>query len=215
MNTLDRCLRAGNQLTVHENGFLTIALPHDIDGRLHLWGETVPWDEWLNTPERTIISSMLIPRQRVFTPIHDHTFGMTSQVLGGSIIDTRWVVAKLAGNGDTVWGPYRPHSPNGEGKLVPTTHCGANILYLKQSHRERHEAGDLYNVPVGALHWTQDTGPAATLMLRTRYPHLQTDTRPTVMVPEDQDPDNEFRRDGFNYELLVALAREIFLYTAT
>lgn len=200
---LGNCLRAGNQIRVHENGFLYIDLPHGANGRLHLWGKAIPWNEWLASPTSDILNDLLIPRQRVFTPIHDHVFDMTSFVLGGEMIDERWEYASY--HPSLSVNAYEVYVAENDG-LRPKT--DATLVWPRIAQQMHLVSGQMYHVPSGQLHCSTPVISAMTLMLRGERMTGRR-ARPRVLVPQGRKPDNVFRRDQFDHIILVALARRI------
>lgn len=178
------------QPRVHGNGFIQLDLEPDGSRRLHIWGHPA------------------IPRQSVASPIHDHIFGMHSEVLVGRIFNTMWRAL-----------PPRHREPTHKTYEAfytsPTSSSLADVNCPVYVHVDRVFAkGGLcsdssYIVPAGELHSSLPDGPCATLMTKIRVERLRL-PRPRVLVPIGSEPDNSFDRNAYQPALLWGIINEVY-----
>lgn len=172
-------LRQGAEISVHENGFLIVPWPVNAS-RIHLF-------------------SPMVPRQKRPSPIHSHRWDMHSIVLAGKLVNRTFFADTL--RKDTVYDTE---------KLYEEYSCGSGVLlltgrkyFVAAEKREELQAGQAYNVAAGDLHASE--GVAVTFM--TRGPVTLHDA--VVVIPEGQEPDNDFRRDAFSQDYLLDLAHRV------
>ena len=162
---------------VHGNGFIQIRL--DRDRRLHIW----PYP--------------LVPCQETPSPIHDHRFGFTSQVLVGSLLDKRYTVASDKLGEYQVWTVgSRPDDPARAGEqLIPTSvYAFATPLSTSRYYR-----GTTYTMLPFIYHETVPLRFTITLMVKT----LITPTEPRVLVPRGKSAGNAFSFDPASFRVWV------------
>lgn len=156
---------------MHPNGFIQVKLKGG--GRLHFWH-----------PE--------LPRQEVATPIHDHTFDMSSEVLLGSVTHVH-VVPELDSTGH-----YKVHY------ALPAPGCDAQTDLVPNGQRVRAverpallvNAGQCYDFPAFEFHRTFDNSAAVSCIHKTAE-HVGS---PRVLVPYWAVPDNGFKRDAYDWD---------------
>lgn len=146
---------------VHGNGFVQVDLAPKT--RLHVWH---PY----------------LPRQKVPTPIHDHRFGFTSEVLVGELLNVEYRVK--------IGYEFNVHEPQTRDRedtvLVPTGDTVSLEIMLLDLVR----MGGSYEMQPGAFHETFVHSRTATVMTKTS----ETTARPRVLVPRGLRPDNEWNR---------------------
>lgn len=184
--------RLGTFPRVHGNGFIQIDLDHE--RRLHIWGHRD------------------IPRQRTPSPIHDHIFGFISHILVGNIANVNY---ELTPSDKGPWHMYNPVVRNKEDtilekmddqrwdtKPLSTTIVDADssILY-----------GKVYDIAPGVFHETFAPFPAATIIFKDGRTQAQGNDsdQPRVLVPVDDEPDNDFDRYGFDEDMLWDITFEV------
>lgn len=165
------------QPRVHGNGFIQLDLNQDGSKRLHVWHDN-------------------IPRQKVATPIHDHVFNLRSTVLCGTLIHEELKVVSTIGTG--THRVFRAEQEEGTQNTVLVPDEGEVMLDVEQ--RLVLNPGSIYTFPAGKLHQTDHIGLTATIMEKSFDPETEVVGygRPRVLVPVDQKPDNDFKRDEFD-----------------
>ena len=167
---------------VHPNGPIQLDLDEEKRYRLHVW---------MKNP---------IAQQVVSTPIHDHAFDLESWVLYGLLrnitygfhhTQTRpsyrlWEVVAMEGS---------------ETNLKPTDELG----YLHEVTNDIIQAVEQYHIPPYVLHWAfPETDVVVTLISKKpRRPQA-----PSVAVPINEKPDNDFRRGDVEQNLLWPIIAE-------
>lgn len=183
MSILDlRSMRAAGVLPrVHGNGFIQLDLEQN--KRLNVWGHKG------------------IPRQKVDTGIHDHVFGFSSQCVAGRLINAVYEDVSLSN-----YGPYKiyiPVSRDGEDTVLQNTGVMAKagdpaLLIIR--------LWDCYTMKAGVFHESFTDRPSATLMEKG-FKVKSAVAR--VLVPFDQEPDNEFNRNSFEPDKLWSIIKEV------
>lgn len=188
-------LNAGNQVRMHQNGFLQLDL---LDGmsRLHIWSEELP------------------KAQDPRTPIHNHTFDFNSQIILGKLthVEYDWIeiIEEQDGleqlpvginNDDPVCYLY-----TGSGdyqNLVPVGVEGT----VHETGRFDFGVDDVYSFQHERYHDSWGNGLTATIMTKTALNQIP---RATVVVPLGEGgPDNSFRRDQYPQELLMPFVQGV------
>lgn len=162
---------------VHGNGFIQVDLNKEGTKRLHVWDDDVP-------------------RQKVATPIHDHVFNMTSEVILGTLIHE-----VLLTHSDSFHGTHKVYrARREEGTQNTTLERVPGIVRLSTRERLILAEGSVYYFEAGRLHQTDHRGTTATIMEKIDAPAGY--GTPRVLVPKGEEPDNEFRRDNHDVRLL-------------
>lgn len=173
----DHVREVGTNIRVHGNGFLQVDMPRG--ARVHLFGHPS------------------IPRQVTPTPVHDHRWSLTSEVLCGTLINVVWQFAKDNRNPHThfVCG-YTASEVGGEDtRLIPTTETGYLVLYDMACVK----AGGQYSHPRNWLHETFANEPTITHMTKKFSFDCDDIPDPRVLCRIGRDPDNRFSRYGYGY----------------
>lgn len=186
---------AGAVPRVHGNGFIQVDLNDGGTKRLHVWHRD-------------------IPRQVTATPIHDHVFNMRSTVLLGTLIHDELRVRELVTNPEN--GTHRIYrAVQEEGTQNTTLVPDEGTVVLDVVQHLVLGAGSLYTFPAFKLHTSDHRGLTATVMEKLPAPRARAESgygRPRVLVPVGAEPDNDFKRDGFNPDMLwpfIAAVREL------
>lgn len=153
---------------VHGNGFIQLDLTQNI--RLHVWGD------------------MRIPKQKTNTPLHNHTFGFTSYVLGGALRDDLFEAEP------SDIGPYQPHravTRKGEDTILVPEGGRVNI---RQIASRMITAPRQYSMDVGWIHQSTPLEPTVSVIVKDGPSLAQGGTTPLVYVPVGVVPSNDFNR---------------------
>lgn len=151
---------------IHPNGFIQLKLLGGL--RMHFWH-----------PE--------IPRQRVYSPIHDHVFDMASEILLGRLCHCEIEVIVQPDGYYMIW------------EAVPTrdsetTLMSTDVRVRAERHMEQEfRPGDHYTFGAFSFHATRDSEPAVSV-IRKKQTYQG---RPRVLVPAGSKPDNDWVRDEF------------------
>lgn len=187
---LNAARAVGTVPRVHGNGFIQVDLSPET--RAHFWGP-------------------MIPRQKVSSPIHDHSFGFTSKVLAGEIIQIEyWPLPVMRASHAT----HRVHTAQvraGEDTiLVPT----GDFVRLRCTQAFPVGRGhNTYRMLPGDIHETYAFCPAISVIEKDGMTLAQGGPAPRVFVPLGLEPDNEFRRDAFPPEhLWVSIQNVLALF---
>jgi hypothetical protein len=160
-----------NRPRVHGNGFVQL----DVTPcwRLHVWGDP------------------RIPRQKVDTPIHDHTFSFTSYVLLGSLRNVVMVPRQNVSRGH--YQPHRATVRRGEDTVLLPFGEPCDLVVLTDMI---HSAGTSYRMKAGEVHESfPELGRVSMSLIAKDGPTLaQGGPSPTVFVPVGVAPDNSFDR---------------------
>ena len=172
---------------VHGNGFIQVDMTEKT--RLHVWGDK------------------RIPRQNVYTPIHDHTFGFKSTLIVGRLINI------VYGFHRNSFGDYRVYSPQireGEDTILRATTERVHVFPIKADLVEHNTANKTYEMDPFIFHETFVTEPTITIIQKTDITQAQDNPiKPRVLVRYDQDPDNEFNRYNADPELLWRIIERV------
>jgi hypothetical protein len=187
----------GLQPTLHGNGFLLFNLDHDNNERIHIWSR-----------------KLANQAQKVSTQIHNHTFGFTSTVLLGQLVNRVYSVKHLHNDYtlscthilyEAVPVPNSTNTvltkillPNGKTDLVNTSTKYTEVIDFRKSYDmcpfEYHES-----IPLADL--------VVTYMVKTiRVPNFKS----RVLCHFKEQPDNDFNREKLNLELAWQIAEEAF-----
>ncbi len=176
---------------VHPNGFIQLDL--DEANRLHVWHPNLPY------------------RQRTFHPVHAHIFDLQSCVYSGRLVHVEYVLyngqsfgvkdshvrwtAECIGGSDTVL--RRTEDP-------ACFLCSVNLIAV--------QPGEDYVFPAFRFHETLANEPTLTVMTKIMDPaHMNPGANcqgASIMVPVGVEPDNNFRRDAVDADVLWQLIEE-------
>lgn len=181
----------GTRPRVHGNGFIQLDLTDRV--RLHVWGDS------------------RIPRQRVETPIHDHTFGFTSLVLGGRLRQLSYVV-----DASGAWRKFVPHRATvRKGEDTVLSPAGDPVSLRPDMMRSQLlTAGGTYSMRPGEIHETLPQGIAVSVIVKDGPSLAQGGSSPTVYVPLGWSPDNDFDRYAAPQDLLWQIIQESLVTVA-
>lgn len=160
---------------VHANGFIQIDITPVV--RLHVWGD------------------VRIPRQVVATPIHNHAFGFTSRVLAGTLNHRTYRVEPSVASGQHLYRPHVARVRHGEDTILLPTGSVVTIVAEASQYIAPGESADaVYSMEPGEFHKTVPLGSAVSVIVKRGRTLSQGGSSPTVLVPVDVTPSNEFDR---------------------
>lgn len=167
----------GAEPRVHGNGFLQLDLsPVE---RMHIWDNS-------------------LPHQEGDSSIHNHSFGFTSTILLGTLVNTILEPTFEAKRGAFEYELYRTWPTKGANTdLMPTgVRCNFRVVSTNM-----YNAGDTYEMPVGLFHLSLPLGRTLTVIEK----HPRMDAAPIVAARIGVTPDNSYDRHGFEAGPLWAL----------
>ncbi len=171
---------------VHPNGFIQLDL--DAVHRLHVWHPRLPY------------------RQKTYHTVHDHVFGFTSEVFSGRILNVCYDAMRNDLHG-THYMAQAEYSTAEETLLV-----GAPQPYFYRLHTNSAKViqpGEQYEFPAFVFHEILFGEPSLTIIRKRGLTAAQgSSQKPTVMVPRGVEPDNDFRRDDVDTDVLWELIAE-------
>lgn len=155
-------------VSLHGLGFIQVVLPGN--QRLHVWH-----------PE--------LPRRACYehSSIHNHRFGFVSRVLKGTLVNVHIEIelARYGSHGSHVIISHNgPRSPRGGRESFPVAHCN-----VYESSREEYQPGQQYSIPMGAYHYTPNSGIVVTLMTKLNEGRIHANSICRRGVEFDQDFD--------------------------
>lgn len=175
--------RLGNKPRVHPNGFLQLDL--SANERLHIWPEV---------PFKTV---------SVDTPMHDHTFSFTSQVLLGALRHTVYVPTA---NPDGIYRLYRTFPYRAQDRETPFALMDDLRYDLVLKEQIVIPAPRTYYFAAFEFHSSDPIGLTATLIRTEPFDKTK---QARVAVRHDQTP-QLFDRSQFDEEILWELIRRVF-----
>lgn len=176
INLVEESINLGNAPRVHPNGFIQLDLGIDTNKRLHVWRND-------------------LPRQKVYTPVHNHRFDFTSETVVGALVNLTFELDNPdQGPPHREWVVRRDPSCE-DTHLVPTP----NIIGLVAVDSAVITAGNGYEFAAGAFHETSFIHNTVTIIHKSEpIPGIEA----AVLVPEGIEPDNTFTRTPPSDELL-------------
>lgn len=182
-------LREGNQLRLHQNGFIQLDL---LDGksRLHIWDKEIP------------------PAQNPRSPVHNHRFCFSSYILCGELINQHYTWHSTE---EMYSLPIKDNDPycelyTGSGdyqNLVPLGIAGT----VREGRGVSYTAGERYFFPHGAYHDNFFHGLTATIMTKEHENCIPLAS--VVVEPGTGAPDNAFRRDKYSQQELIPFVEQV------
>jgi len=164
---------------LHPNGFIQLDLVPNQSIRLHVWP-----DEELRA-------------QKTRHPIHDHSFDMTSEILTGGLTNLIYEFQATEYNKQITL--YRAKRlPDSQETILAPAIMKMNTGYLRLRHADIYYPGSKYSLSKFILHDSIPHGLTATMMTKTRV----SDYSPLVAIPKGIEPDNDYRRDSVDPEIL-------------
>lgn len=191
----------GARPRVHGNGFIQIDMTER--SRLHIWGDP------------------RLPRQKVATPIHDHTFGFTSTIIVGRLVNITYRFMRVP------WGEYQIYTPTireGEDTVLdPTGDFGSitssrtelvtwgrieDVVVNKWLTTQSNPLKKQYSIKPHDFHETFAPEPTATIIIKDDLTLAQGGEPPRVLVLRGREPDNEFNRYDADEDLLWKITED-------
>lgn len=171
---------------VHPNGFIQLDLDERL--RLHVWHPRLPY------------------RQKTYHPVHDHVFGFTSHVFSGRMVHTIYNLTPDLDGTHAIW---RVQAIGGNEESVLSALEGGRVR-LVHDHTEVTQPGGSYQFEAYRFHETLSNEPTLTIIEKVGA-GLTTGVNSqgaSVVVPIGVAPDNNFRRDAVNSDVLWELISE-------
>ena len=137
-----------------------------------------------------------IPKQATPTHIHDHVFGFESLILKGQIVN----VILQACDGIE----YKVYTADGKDTLTES----GDMCNLYASSVKAYSVGDTYRMTPGQIHDIHVYQPSITIITK-RQEFLGASRGARVFAPWGVYPDNDFRRDAFEQDMLREIVMEI------
>jgi len=177
--------KLGNKPRVHPNGFIQLDL--DAARRLHVWHPRLPY------------------RQKTFSPVHDHIFDFDSELLVGRLVNVKYLPKENASGSHQKWQVGLIAGENT--KLMKVDEVRYSLYPVEVNITQ---PGYVYHMEKYVLHETLTNEPTMTIMTKsnaelTTGPNCQ---GASVMVPWNEEPDNDFRRDAVDTHILWGLIDE-------
>lgn len=171
----------GTSPRVHPNGFIQLDISKDKAwSRLHVW------------------QNALDLGQDSESPVHDHIFDMQSRIYRGSLTQLRYDF-DLGHWGDPTHEIFMADYLGKSESVLKATGVKGNLTIDRLNCEARGE-GEFYVQPAFTFHDTQPgRTPLVTIMTKSR---IYDGFEPRVLVPIDQQPDNDFRRNQYSETLL-------------
>lgn len=168
LTLVEESIHSGNLPRVHPNGFIQLDLDDEGKRRLHVWRND-------------------LPRQKVYTPVHNHRFDFTSETIVGTLSNITFELGDIdQGPAHREWIVRRDPSSE-ETQLVPTS----GVVGLMAVSATLIPPGNGYEFFAGAFHETGFIHNTVTIINKTEpVPGIES----AVLVPEGIEPDNTFTR---------------------
>lgn len=173
---------------VHPNGFIQLDLTENL--RLHVWHPSLPY------------------RQRTYHPIHDHVFGLISNVYSGRLIHVQYGTEPDPFGSHIIWNVQAIEGGE-ESVLRPRD---SQRLRLYELHTDVIQPGEEYSFGAWAFHETLANEPTLTIMEKFGNT-LRTGVNShgaSVLVPYGVEPDNDFQRSAVDVDVLWKLIEEAY-----
>lgn len=179
----DRLRDLSSKPRLHPNGFVQLDLSDKV--RLHVWPD----------------ESVVLPRPKVLTVIHDHTFDFQSTILAGRLTN---LIYEFHESPSGPWHLYGVKPYAVVKKWVPMVLVDKRRFSSTVVDIEVLEKGDSYKFPSFKFHETLWTGLTVTVIRVGRtYPEEMA----RVACSVDEVPDNDFRRDCADQEVMWKLIK--------
>lgn len=177
----------GSRPRVHGNGFIQLDLTDTT--RLHVWGDK------------------RIPRQNVYTPIHDHVFGFKSTLIVGRLFNVIYGFNYAEFGDYAVW---EPRVTNRENTILERTKKRVRLFPIHTDLIAQNTSDRTYEMDPFIFHETFATEPTATIIKKWGPTQAQgAPIKPRVLVRFDQDPDNSFNRYNANPDVLWRIIERV------
>lgn len=161
-------LSFGLEPRVHPNGFIQLDLDESGKKRLHVWRND-------------------LPRQKVYTPVHNHRFDFISTTVVGALTNMTFEFQKPSlGSPHRRW-VVRHNAESEETQLMSTQ----DLIGLTATNITLVRPGDGYEFYAGAFHETGYIHNTVTIIDKSAPVE---GIESAVMIPEGIEPDNTFTR---------------------
>ncbi len=170
---------------VHPNGFIQLDLDNEL--RLHVWHPRLPY------------------RQRTYHPVHDHVFAFTSYLYSGRLVHVHY---ELWPSDDATHFMWQARAIGPE-ESVLEVHPSMEPVKLRPVRTKVLQPGDMYTFLAGEFHETLSNVPTLTIIRKIGPTiHQGSKRQPSIAVPVGVRPDNDFRRDAVDLDVLWELIKE-------
>lgn len=178
------CRADGIRPRVHGNGFIQLDLTER--KRLHVWGDP------------------RIPRQKIPSTIHNHTFSFRSKILIGQLVHRE---INLIESRNGAYEIYQAVCNEGEDtRLDKRVGRVAAIIIKEQVLRK----GDTYTFQAKEYHETVAPWLCVSVIDKDGPTLAQGGPNPNVLVPFGLEPDNTFNRNQLHPDILWKIIFEAF-----
>jgi len=163
---VDQAMNAGERPRTHGNGYIQLnAAPYQV----HFWGHPS------------------VPRQKVSTQIHDHSFGFVSHIAQGRVFNLTYLLNESVAGNHRLWKP-KMHAR--EDTLEPTD----TYVWCIPDETQQLREGDEYSMDPFVFHelFTPAGERAVTIVKKTQT----TNSFPRIVVPSGIEPDKKYDRYG-------------------
>lgn len=168
---------------LHPNGFVQLDLSDKV--RLHIWPD----------------NSVVLPKPKVATVIHDHTFDFQSTILAGRLTN---LIYEFNESPDGPWHLYGVKPYAVVKKWVPMILTDNKRFTSRVLDIEVLKKGDSYKFPAFKFHETLWDGLTVTaIRIGRTYPEEMA----RVACSVNELPDNDFRRDCADPEVMWSLIK--------
>lgn len=172
---------------VHGNGFIQVDLTDTT--RLHVWGDK------------------RIPRQNVYTPIHDHVFGFKSTLIVGRLFNVVYGYSSHQFGDYAVWEPKVTHREN---TILERTNKRVRVFPIRTDLVEQNTANRNYEMDPFIFHESFVTEPTVTIIQKWGVTQAEGNPiNPRVLTRFDQEPDNHFNRYDANPDVLWRIIERV------
>ena len=181
-----RYLRSLGDPRVHPNGFIQLDLNRS--DRLHVWHPGLPY------------------RQRTYHTVHDHVFGFVSTCFSGRLVNVVYDVAPDPAGTHVLW---QAECTDGEESVLrPAT---GEPVRLRHIYAQVVQPGETYHLPAFKFHESLFGEPSLTIIRKdSDTAHEGNPHSPLIAVPAGVEPDNDFRRDAVDVDVLWGLIEEAY-----
>lgn len=179
-------LRCLGDPRVHPNGFIQLDLNRS--DRLHVWHPRNPY------------------RQKTYHTVHDHVFGFASICFSGRLVNVAYDVSPDPAGTHVLW---QAECTDGEESVLrPAT---GEPVRLRYRYAEVVQPGETYNFPAFQFHEPLFGEPSLTIIRKhDKTAHEGNPLHPLIAVPIGVVPDNDFRRDAVDVDVLWDLIEEAY-----
>lgn len=180
-------LRSLGDPRVHPNGFIQLDLTRN--QRMHVWHPRLPY------------------RQKTYHPVHDHVFGFTSRIFSGMLVHVVYSLLTADHGTHLMW---EAKCTDDEESVLRPAVAGEPVV-LTNGFAQAFWPGEEYTLLPFGFHESLAGVPTMTVMDKhDKTIHRGNPARPRIAVPVGVEPDNDFRRDAVDADVLWELIEEAY-----